>query len=112
MTNKNREVFTFYQPQGNSDPAYTASAPVTLSADAPALTPLMLDSSTGKLKVWDGTTLGGAVGLTAIAATSSDTQVAYFKTGSFRITDIQWPTGVTEEEKKRTAFAGTALSVV
>lgn len=112
MSTKNREAFTFYQPQGNNDPAYTAQAPVTLTADAPPLTPLMLDTSTGKLKVWDGTTLGGGVGLTAIAAKSSDTQVAYFKSGSFRLSDIQWPSAVTEDDKKRTAFVGTALSVV
>ncbi|HCB7633416.1 TPA: head decoration protein, partial [Escherichia coli] len=37
MTSK--ETFTHYQPQGNSDPAHTATAPGGLSAKAPAMTP-------------------------------------------------------------------------
>ncbi|EHP9812415.1 head decoration protein, partial [Escherichia coli] len=53
MTSK--ETFTHYQPLGNSDPAHTATAPGGLSAKAPAMTPLMLDTSTRKLVVWDGT---------------------------------------------------------
>ncbi|STL74479.1 head decoration protein [Escherichia coli] len=71
MTSK--ETFTHYQPLGNSDPAHTATAPGGLSAKAPAMTPLMLDTSTRKLVAWDGTT---------------------------------------DETKKRTAFAGTAISIV
>ena len=43
MTSK--ETFTHYQPLGNSDPAHTATAPGGLSAKAPAMTPLMLDTS-------------------------------------------------------------------
>lgn len=54
MTSK--ETFTHYQPQGNSDPAHTATAPGGLSAKAPAMTPLMLDTSSRKLVAWDGTT--------------------------------------------------------
>lgn len=46
MTSK--ETFTHYQPLGNSDPAHTATAPGGLSAKAPAMTPLMLDTSTRK----------------------------------------------------------------
>ncbi|STK33625.1 Head decoration protein from bacteriophage origin [Escherichia coli] len=42
MTSK--ETFTHYQPLGNSDPAHTATAPGGLSAKAPAMTPLMLDT--------------------------------------------------------------------
>ncbi|HCL3630564.1 TPA: head decoration protein, partial [Pseudomonas aeruginosa] len=56
MTSK--ETFTHYQPQGNSDPAHTATAPGGLSAKAPAMTPLMLDTSSRKLVAWDGTTDG------------------------------------------------------
>ncbi|CAD5685509.1 Head decoration protein from bacteriophage origin [Escherichia coli] len=56
MTSK--ETFTHYQPLGNSDPAHTATAPGGLSAKAPAMTPLMLDTSTRKLVAWDGTTDG------------------------------------------------------
>ncbi|EIJ7538933.1 head decoration protein, partial [Escherichia coli] len=51
MTSK--ETFTHYQPLGNSDPAHTATAPGGLSAKAPTMTPLMLDTSTRKLVVWD-----------------------------------------------------------
>jgi len=51
MTSK--ETFTHYQPQGNSDPAHTATAPGGLSAKAPAMTPLMLDTSSRKLVAWD-----------------------------------------------------------
>lgn len=47
MTSK--ETFTHYQPLGNSDPAHTATAPGGLSAKAPAMTPLMLDTSSRKL---------------------------------------------------------------
>ncbi|EHI0372415.1 TPA: head decoration protein, partial [Escherichia albertii] len=47
MTSK--ETFTHYQPLGNSDPAHTATAPGGLSAKAPAMTPLMPDTSTRKL---------------------------------------------------------------
>lgn len=43
MTSK--ETFTHYQPLGNSDPAHTATAPGGLSAKAPAMTPLMLDTA-------------------------------------------------------------------
>ena len=50
MTSK--ETFTHYQPLGNSDPAHTATAPGGLSAKAPAMTPLMLDTSTRKLVAW------------------------------------------------------------
>ena len=59
MTSK--ETFTHYQPLGNSDPAHTATAPGGLSAKAPAMTPLMLDTATRKLVAWDGTTDGAAV---------------------------------------------------
>ncbi|HAH9765549.1 TPA: hypothetical protein HIE77_004661 [Escherichia coli] len=64
MTSK--ETFTHYQPLGNSDPAHTATAPGGLSAKAPVMTPLMLDTSTRKLVAWDGTTDGAAVGILAV----------------------------------------------
>ncbi len=72
-----KEEFNHYQPLGNSDPAHTAIAPGGLSAKTPAMTPLMLDGTTRKLVVWDGTTDGAAVGILAVAAdqTSTDTDV-------------------------------------
>ncbi len=45
------EVFTHHQPLGNSDPAHTAYAPGELTASTPAMTPLMLDATSGKLTV-------------------------------------------------------------
>ncbi len=70
MTSK--EIFTHYQPLGNSDPAHTATAPGGLSAKAPAMTPLMLDTSTRKLVAWDGTTDG-----TSNASVTIHTSPAY-----------------------------------
>ncbi|HEA3476273.1 TPA: head decoration protein, partial [Escherichia coli] len=46
------EVFTHNQPLGNSDPAHTAYGPGELTASTPAMTPLMLDATSGKLTVW------------------------------------------------------------
>ncbi|EFI17721.1 head decoration protein, partial [Escherichia coli FVEC1302] len=82
MTSK--ETFTHYQPLGNSDPAHTATAPGGLSAKAPAMTPLMLDTSTRKLVVWDGTTDGAAVGILAVAADQTSTTLTFYKSGTFR----------------------------
>ena len=41
------EVFTHNQPLGNSDPAHTAYGPGELTASTPAMTPLMLDATSG-----------------------------------------------------------------
>ncbi len=76
MTSK--ETFTHYQPQGNSDPAHTATAPGGLSAKAPAMTPLMLDTSSRKLVAWDGTTDGAAVGILAVAADQTSTTLTFY----------------------------------
>ena len=104
MTSK--ETFTHYQPLGNSDPAHTATAPGGLSAKAPAMTPLMLNTSTRKLVAWDGTTDGAAVGILAVAADQTSTTL------TFRYEDVLWPEAASDETKKRTAFAGTAISIV
>ncbi|CTZ61821.1 head decoration protein [Escherichia coli] len=108
MTSK--ETFTHYQPLGNSDPA--ATAPGGLSAKAPAMTPLMLDTSTRKLVAWDGTTDGAAVGILAVAADQTSTTLTFYKSGTFRYEDVLWPEAASDETKKRTAFAGTAISIV
>lgn len=57
------EVFTHNQPLGNSDPAHTAYGPRELTASTPAMTPLMLDATSGKLTVWDGAHAGAAMGI-------------------------------------------------
>ncbi|STI46565.1 Head decoration protein from bacteriophage origin [Escherichia coli] len=110
MTSK--ETFTHYQPLGNSDPAHTATAPGGLSAKAPAMTPLMLDTSTRKLVAWDGTTDGAAVGILAVDADQTSTTLTFYKSGTFRYEDVLWPEAASDETKKRTAFAGTAISIV
>ncbi|HDD9596505.1 TPA: head decoration protein [Escherichia coli] len=110
MTSK--ETFTHDQPLGNSDPAHTATAPGGLSAKAPAMTPLMLNTSTRKLVAWDGTTDGAAVGILAVAADQTSTTLTFYKSGTFRYEDVLWPEAASDETKKRTAFAGTAISIV
>ena len=107
-----KEEFNHYQPLGNSDPAHTAIAPRGLSAKTPAMTPLMLDGTTRKLVVWDGTTDGAAVGILAVAADQTSTTLTFYKSGSFRYEDVLWPEAASDETKKRTAFAGTAISIV
>ncbi|WP_244473422.1 head decoration protein, partial [Escherichia coli] len=52
-----------------------------LSAKAPAMTPLMLDTSTRKLVAWDGTTDGAAVGILAVAADQTSTTLTFYKSG-------------------------------
>ena len=107
-----KEEFNHYQPLGNSDPAHTAIAPGGLSAKTPAMTPLMLDGTTRKLVVWDGTTDGAAVGILAVAADQTSATLTFYKSGSFRYEAVLWPEAASDETKKRTAFAGTAISIV
>ncbi len=106
------ENFEHVQPLGNSDPAHTGYAPGELTAATPALTPLMLDATSGKLTVWDGQNAGEATGILAIAADQNSAELCFFKSGTFRIENILWPSEVTDENKKRNAFAGTAISIV
>ncbi|MDP0662435.1 head decoration protein, partial [Klebsiella pneumoniae] len=65
-----------------------------------------------KLVVWDGTTDGAAVGILAVAADQTSTTLTFYKSGSFRYEDVLWPEAASDETKKRTAFAGTAISIV
>lgn len=106
------EEFKHLQPLGNSDPAHTGYAPGELSAATPAMTPLMLDVTSEKLIAWDGQNAGAAVGILAIAADQRNAELTFHKSGSFRIEDVLWPSAVTNENKKRNAFAGTAISIV
>lgn len=106
----NSEVFDFYQPQGGSDPAHTALGASGISAATPAMTPLMLDAATGALVVWDGAKAGTAIGVLALALAGTETQLTYFKTGTFRREDLKWPQGV-DAVRLLNAFAGTAVSV-
>ncbi|EPQ6906689.1 head decoration protein [Citrobacter freundii] len=108
----NTEQFTHNQPLGNSDPAHTGYAPGELTKAVPAMTPLMLDATSGKLTVWDGQHAGAACGILAVSADQSNTELAFYKSGSFRIEDVLWPDAVTDEHIKRNAFTGTAISIV
>ena len=81
------EVFTHHQPLGNSD-------------------------TSGKLTVWDGEHAGAATGILAVTADQNSAELAFYKSGSFRIEDVLWPSAVTDENIKRNAFAGTAISIV
>lgn len=76
------------------------------------MTPLMLDTSTRKLVAWDGTTDGAAVGILAVAADQTSTTLTFYKSGTFRYEDVLWPEGCQRRDEKRTAFAGTAISIV
>ncbi|WP_313228153.1 head decoration protein [Leclercia sp.] len=108
----NTEVFKHNQPLGNSDPAHTAYGPGELTKSTPAMTPIMLDAATGKLTAWDGTHAGAACGILAVTADQNSTELTYYKSGSFCIEDVLWPSAVTAENIKRNAFAGTAISIV
>lgn len=108
----NTEQFTHNQPLGNSDPAHTGFAPGKLTKAVPAMTPLMLDTTSGKLTVWDGAHAGAAMGILAVTADQNSAELAYYKSGSFRIEDVLWPSAVTDDNIKRNAFAGTAISIV
>ncbi|HBD5130484.1 TPA: head decoration protein [Escherichia coli] len=65
-----------------------------------------------KLVAWDGTTDGAAVGILAVAADQTSTTLTFYKSGTFRYEDVLWPEAASDETKKRTAFAGTAISIV
>ena len=67
---------------------------------------------TRKLVAWDGTTDGAAVGILAVAADQTSTTLTFYKSGTFRYEDVLWPEAASDETKKRTAFAGTAISIV
>ena len=76
------------------------------------LTPLMLDSTeTTSLVVWDGTP-GNEVYLSAceVDALVVNTDKAVITNGIYRISSINWPSGLTDAQK-RAAFTGTAISV-
>lgn len=72
----------------------------------------MLDTSSRKLVAWDGTTDGAAVGILAVAADQTSTTLTFYKSGTFRYEDVLWPEGCQRRDEKRTAFAGTAISIV
>ncbi|EPZ6879068.1 head decoration protein [Escherichia coli] len=108
-----KDTFEHIQPGANSDPLYTAVMASGLTAPTSKLTPVMLDAaedSSGKVVAWDGQKAGTAVALLALDADGTETLVTVYKSGTWRIEDIQWPDGVSDINKYN-AFAGSALSV-
>lgn len=93
-----------------SDPAYTAVGAVLFTDVTPALTPLMLEATQGVLVPWDGINAGQAVAVLALEHNGVSSTGSYYKTGTFDISVILWPVGVTDI-KKRNAFVGSAISV-
>lgn len=92
-----------------NDTAHTATGSCGITTATPALTPLMLDAATGKLVVWDGTNAGAAVGVLVLPLEGSETQLTYWKSGTFATEALNWPQGV-DSIKKANAFAGSAIS--
>ncbi|MDM3447999.1 head decoration protein [Citrobacter sp. Cb027] len=92
-----------------NDSAHTAVGNSGITSATPALTPLMLDSSSGKLIAWDGNVAGTAVGVLALDLAGTETSLTYYKTGTFATESLKWPLSV-DEVKKANAFVGSAIS--
>ncbi|UMR98617.1 head decoration protein [Escherichia coli] len=92
-----------------NDPAYTATGCSGITEATPALTPLMLDETSGKLVVWDGQKAGTAVGILVLALAGTETTLTYYKSGTFATTALCWPEGVADPVKAG-AFVGSAIS--
>mgnify|MGYP000467719796 CR=1 FL=1 len=78
--------------------------------NVPRLTPIMLDATVGTFKVWDAQSVSYWPHCTAVNTGSSSADCSYYKSGSFRYTAINWGT-VTDVAKRKSAFAGTPISV-
>ncbi|MBJ9144251.1 head decoration protein [Citrobacter braakii] len=105
ITEQRTEVRIF---SGN-DPAHTATGPCGITSATAALTPLMLDETSGKLVVWDGLKAGTAVGVLAMPLNGAEKVLTYYKTGTFATESLHWPESV-DAVKKANAFTGSALS--
>ena len=105
-----KDTFEHIQRGANSDPRYTAVMASGLTVATPVMTPLMLDADSGVVVAWDGAKAGTAIGLLALDTDGTETLVTAYKSGTWRIEDIQWPEGVNGIQKYN-AFAGSALSV-
>ena len=78
----------------------------------PALTPLMLDATTGALVVWDGAHAGQAGYVSAFEVdTARQTQAQVYKAGVLNVDALQWPESVTTLPAKVAAFIGSGISV-
>ncbi|OAI34850.1 head decoration protein [Escherichia coli] len=74
----------------------------------PAFTPLMH----GALVVWDGSSVGKAVYVSAVQIdTAKKTQAQVYKTGVLNVDALNWPESVKELSVKVAAFVGSGISV-
>lgn len=92
-----------------SDPAHSAIGVNGITTATPALTPLMVDSDNGKLRVWDGQSAGTAVGVLSLPLDGTESTLTYWKSGTFATEALNWPEGV-DATKKANAFVGSAIS--
>ena len=92
-----------------NDEAHTATGACAIAAATPALTPLMLDATTGSLVAWDGENAGAAVGVLALPLDGGEPTLTYWKSGTFATEAILWPEAV-DPIKKANAFVGSAIS--
>lgn len=92
-----------------SDPAHSAVGASGITTATAELTPLMLDSASGKLTVWDGLNAGTAVGVLALPLEGTESTLTYWKSGTFATEALNWPEGA-DAAKKANAFAGSAVS--
>ncbi|EBQ6260834.1 TPA: head decoration protein [Salmonella enterica] len=92
-----------------NDPAHTATGVSGIATATPALTPLMLEAATGKLVAWDGQSAGTAVGVLVLPLEGTESQLTYWKSGTFATEALLWPENV-DAVKKANAFVGSAIS--
>ncbi|ECD2402282.1 head decoration protein [Salmonella enterica] len=92
-----------------NDPAYTTTGASGITTATPALTPLMLDATTGKLVAWDGQKAGTAVGVLTLPLEGTESVLTYWKSGTFATEALLWPEH-TDAVKKTNAFSGSAIS--
>lgn len=106
------EELVHFQPLAGSDDADTAVGACEITADTPAMTPLMLDATKGLLMPWDGALAGGAIGVLALDVATGAASLTYYKSGTFRTEDVLWPAAVSDETLKQNAFVGSGISVI
>ncbi|HAU2960526.1 TPA: head decoration protein [Salmonella enterica subsp. diarizonae] len=92
-----------------NDTAHTATGSSGVTTTTPALTPLMLEATTGKLIAWDGQSAGAAVGVLALPLKGTESQLTYWKSGTFATEALLWPESV-DAVKKANAFVGSPIS--
>lgn len=92
-----------------NDTAHTATGSSGIVKATPALTPLMLETTSGKLIAWDGLSAGTAVGVLVLPLGGTESQLTYWKSGTFATEALLWPENV-DAIKKANAFTGSAIS--